>query len=560
MPRHRLIVIAAAVAAGVAVVPGPAQAADSPAPSAGAHGASTTPANKISSSAFKTVSSPVEASVAKPRAAAPAAQNGPAAQETTGAPAATPNLGTSVLVQGTTAYGVSLKADIVSDPVAVNVVISWGDGTTTQVFTNGTSTVERTHTYAKLGVYDVKVELSTATATASNGVTIATPGSAYTPAGPARLLDTRDGTGVDSAAKVLPDHSVRVKIAGNAGVPAGATAVALNITVTDPVGGAGHIIAFPDGTERPTTSNVNYTEGQTVPNLAIVPVGADGYVTLYNRGAASVNLIADIAGYFSHAPAAGYTGVSPTRVVDTREGLGTARGQVAGWASFPVQVRGAAGVPYGAKAVALNVTVTDPKTDGHLTVYPGGQGAPTASNVNFRAGQTVANSVIVPIGADGRIQVLNGAAGASDVIVDVVGYYSDDSKSAFLPVLPLRLLDTREASWGFGPLPGQNYIYMPLSDGHPQFTGFVLNSTVTNTKDAGHLTVFPDPNSIDRYNNGTATVPAKPNTSTLNWKAGDTVPNLVQANPGANGIVDFWNASGGDIDLVVDMFGVYQDN
>lgn len=309
MPRHRHIVIAAAVAAGVAVVPGLAQAADSPAPATGTHGASTTPVNKVSSPAFTTASSPVGSTVKQLRKAAPNAQNAPGAQEGTAAPAANPNLGTGVTVTGTSAYGVSLTADVVSDPVAVTVMISWGDGTTDEVHTTGTSKVERTHTYAKLGVYDVKVNLSTVDATASNGVTIATPGSAYTPYGPTRLLDTRDGTGAP-AAKVGNDQLVRVKIAGNGGIPAGVTAVALNVTVTEP-GGAGHIIAYPDGATRPTTSNVNYTEGQTVPNLVIVPVGADGYVDLYNRGAAPVHLIADVAGYFSHTAAAGYTGVSP---------------------------------------------------------------------------------------------------------------------------------------------------------------------------------------------------------------------------------------------------------
>lgn len=241
-----------------------------------------------------------------------------------------------------------------------------------------------------------------------------------------------------------------MKIAGNGGIPEGVTAVALNLTVVDPAGGAGHIIAYPSDEGRPETSNVNYTAGQTVPNLAIVPVGADGYVNLFNRGGASVDLLADIAGYFSQSEAAGYTAVGPTRLVDTREGLGTDRGQVPGWTSFAVQTTGRAGIPAGVSAVALNVTVTDPHSDGHLTVYPGDRRAPSVSNLNFRRWQTIANSVIVPVDASGRIQVLNGAQGSSDVIVDVVGYYKAGG-SAYVPNSPVRLADTRDVEGARSP-------------------------------------------------------------------------------------------------------------
>ncbi len=121
----------------------------------------------------------------------------------------------------------------------------------------------------------------------------------------------------------------------------------------------------------------------------------------------------------------------------------------------------------------------------------------------------------------------------------------------------MRLADTRNVEGGS--ISSQGYLYMGLGVGAPEFTGFVLNSTVTNTQTDGHLTVFPDPNSIDRYQDGTYAWPTKPNASTLNWKAGETVPNLVQADPGVNGIIDFWNASGGNADLVVDLFGFYMN-
>ncbi|MEJ8643418.1 hypothetical protein WKI68_22480 [Streptomyces sp. MS1.HAVA.3] len=108
---------------------------------------------------------------------------------------------------------------------------------------------------------------------------------------------------------VQPYSSTRVKVGGNGGIPAGITAVVLNVTVTD-TRSDGHIIAFPEGTERPTTSNVNFKAGQTVPNLVIVPVGKNGYVELANRSSMPVNLIADVTGYFSHSASSGYTPVA----------------------------------------------------------------------------------------------------------------------------------------------------------------------------------------------------------------------------------------------------------
>ncbi|WP_406091108.1 PKD domain-containing protein [Kitasatospora purpeofusca] len=551
MLSHRHIIVAAAVVTSLAVGPGLAVAAGT-----GAAGAPARPAagaepvkpakslGDIASSAFSTVRSPAEASVR---------QQGKAAKAQ-GAAAATANnsLAVGVSVFGISAYSVQAVTRINSDIAPVDLVIDWGDGTSDRF--NGVDTGEgaHDHAYAALGQYTVTVTVSDGNGEAStNSVTVATAGTEFTPYGPTRLLDTRDGTGAP-AARVQPWGETSVKIAGNAGIPAGVTAVALNLTVVDPTGGAGHVIAYPSGEDRPETSNVNYTAGQTVPNLAIVPVGADGYVNLANRGGAEVDLLADVAGYFSPSEAAGYTAVAPTRLFDSRP----ARHPVRAWDSVPVQVAGRAGVPAGARAVALNVTATNTQSDGHLTVYPGRSQAPSVSNLNFRRLQTVANAVIVPLDAYGEIQVLNGAEGFSDIIVDIVGYYGGGG-SAYVPTTPLRLADTRDVPGGA--ISSQGYAYMRLGAGAPEFTGFVLNSTVTNTQTDGHLTVFPDPNSLEQYQNGTNVWPTKPDTSTLNWKAGDTVPNLVQADPGANGIVDFWNASGGNADLVVDLFGFYMN-
>ncbi|MFE0605551.1 PKD domain-containing protein [Streptomyces sp. NPDC058892] len=509
---------------------------------------------KDAKSKSNTFTSPADRTVRK--AAAPSAKTGVAAAQSA---SANPDLSVGLTAYGVTAHGIEVDTTIYSADTALTVTIEWGDGKSDVFDAFGSGTHTTAHTYAEVGSYTVKVTVADAEngVSAVNEVVFVTAGADFTPYAPTRLLDTRDGTGAP-AGKVQPYSSTRVKIGGNGGIPAGVTAVVLNVTVTN-TSSNGHITAFPEGTQRPTTSNVNYKARQSVPNLVIVKVGKNGYVEIANRGDAPVDLIADVTGYFSKTASSGYTPVTPSRFVDTREGLGTAKGQLGGRKTFSTQISGLRGIPQGISAVALNVTVTNPREAGHLSVFPGGGATPTASNLNFTAGQTIANSVIVPVSADGRISVFNGAWAGTDVVVDVVGYYSADSKSAFLPFSPERLVDTRDPQDPvYGKLWGQSYIYMPMSYDDPSITGFVLNTTVTNPEGDGYLTVTPDPNSIDDYINDTAGWPTPPNSSNLNWKRGDTVPNLVQASTGSHGIIDLWNRGWDDVDLIVDLFGLYQ--
>ncbi|MGW7440527.1 PKD domain-containing protein [Streptomyces sp. NPDC054849] len=473
-----------------------------------------------------------------------------------------------LLVSGdiTTARGISLNVNLYNGaPVAHEVTIAWGDGTTDTATATGGDILRNTkHTYPRPGDYTITV---TATDSVSHVQVVkqlpfSTAGSFFVPHAPTRLLDTRTGTGA-SKAKVPAYTPVRLKIAGSAKVPAGVAAVVLNVTATNATA-AGHVSVYPSGRARPESSNLNYTAGQTVPNQVIVPVGKDGYIELYNGGWNAVDLIADVTGYFDRTASNGYTSLNPVRFVDTREGLGTARGQVAGQGTFGVQITGRSGIPAGATAVALNVTVTNPKQAGHLTVFPSGQAAPTTSSLNFTAGQTVANSVIVPVGAGGRIDVRNGAWAGTDVIVDVVGYYSPDGKAAFtsttpgISAAPWRLMDSRR--WTGWPCLAGGYFPMPMDSGNRNglpVEAYALNVTVTSTTGAGHLSVAPDPYSMDAYRNGRPVPPPRPTSSTLNWTAGKDVSNLVQAKPGPYEVIDLWNQSSREVHYIVDWFGQY---
>ena len=113
------------------------------------------------------------------------------------------------------------------------------------------------------------------------------------------------------------------------------------------------------------------------------------------------------------APGA-FVSVAPARLLDTREGIGAARAAVGANQTVDLQVTGRGGVPAsGVAAVVMNVTVTGPSTGGFLTVYPSGTTRPTASNLNFTAGQTIPNLVIVKLGATGKVTLINNSAGTS---------------------------------------------------------------------------------------------------------------------------------------------------
>jgi hypothetical protein len=87
---------------------------------------------------------------------------------------------------------------------------------------------------------------------------------------------------------------------------------------------------------------------------------------------------------------------------------------------------GVCGIPPAAKAVSINVTITNATSSGLLRIFPGGDGVPTASAINWSAGQTRANNAVVPLSYDGRGHLTVQAemvTGNIDVILDINGYF-----------------------------------------------------------------------------------------------------------------------------------------
>lgn len=464
-------------------------------------------------------------------------------------------LAVSLKVVDTSARGIQLTSTVTSAAgYTLEPKVTWGDGNYNyESFYN--NSLDLPYYYLSLGTYTVSVTVTDGAGDAvTNSVVVTTAGTSYTAYGPTRLLDTRKGTGTGGViAPVAANGTLKLKIAGNGGIPANAWAAALNLTVTNPKAG-GNLTAYPDGLSAPVTSNVNFGAKQTVANMAVVAVGDDGYVDLRNNSSGTVDLVVDISGYYTPTSAGkGYTAITPARFLDTRNGTGGyAAKTVSPGHPVTLKIDGRSKVPSSAvAAVAVNITEASPTGSGYITAWSGGT-EPTASNLNFTTGETRAASAIVPVSSSGTISLAYTGTGSARLIVDVDGYYSSTG-SAYVPVVPYRYLDSRTIK--NGALPSGYYYELGLGSygtlGPDTITGVIANTTVTSTAGSGDLVVFPNANiSSDEP----VTVPT---TSALNFTKGTTVPNLSFVTPGYGGDEDFYNQSTGSLQLIVDVMGYF---
>lgn len=370
----------------------------------------------------------------------------------------------------------------------------------------------------------------------------ATPASYYQPVPQTRILDTR------TIGAVAAGATTNLKVTGTAGVPAtNVTSVAFTLTVTAP-SGAGHIDVYPDDTPPVGTSNVNFTAGQTISNYVLVPVGPNGKVNLANISSGTVQLLADITGYFtSDAGASGdtsYTPLTPTRLMDTRDGTGGTHGPLPAGSTTTLAIGGATGIPTGVTAVAVNITATDETASSYLITYADGTSKPAVSGLQFTTGQNISGLAIVPVGTNGKIDIWNG--GATDLIIDAVGYFTPGTSGQKYHALPAtRMIDTRQTG---GPV--TNRATLPVSQGNTVVAAnptLVLNMTATAPTANGFLVTYPDATTM-------------PNTSNVNYVTNQTIPNLDLAPVGATGTIDITNQSSGTVQIIVDCLGYFADN
>ncbi|MCW2606151.1 MAG: N-acetylmuramoyl-L-alanine amidase, partial [Frankiales bacterium] len=372
----------------------------------------------------------------------------------------------------------------------------------------------------------------------------APPEAAFVPLTPVRVLDTRFGTGGRSG-KLGPGETYDLVLAGRNGVPAGATAVALNLTGTQVTSGT-HLTVWPAGQPRPETAVLNLRPGGTAASLVVAGLGTGGATSVRNL-AGEVSLVADVVGYWTRSSGALYHPVQPARLLDTRTTADGAR-RIADQETRTLQVRGAGGVPSAATAVALNVTSVGPQQSGFVTVTPSGaQG--TTSSVNYAAGETVPNRVITGLSSGGAVDLF--VAGSTHVLVDVVGWYGPSTSpggSAYTALTPSRLVDSRDGTGtprgAFGPKTTRDVQATGVRGVPAGATAVVLSLTGTSpTASQTFVAAFPD---------GTAL----PGTSDLNLVRGETRSNLAIVPLSAAGKLSLYN-EGGSTDVIADVLGYY---
>ena len=252
----------------------------------------------------------------------------------------------------------------------------------------------------------------------------------YVPLDPIRILDTRSGLGAP-AHPLGPGGAIDLQVTGVDGIASDAAAVVLNVTATGATA-ATYVQVYPtpaSGSAAPLVSNLNLAPGTTAANLVTVGVGALGRVRLRNAVGA-VHVLADVAGYFSSATTGSrFVPLTPTRIMDSRTGLGEQVGQTGPLGPgglVDLQVAGVAGVPSGASAALFNYTAVAPVAATYVQAYatpPSGTGIPLVSNINLAAGQVRANLASVIIGAGGRVRLRN-QVGSTDLLADLAGYYT----------------------------------------------------------------------------------------------------------------------------------------
>jgi hypothetical protein len=253
---------------------------------------------------------------------------------------------------------------------------------------------------------------------------------------------------------------------------------------------------------------------------------------------------------FSTGPL-GFVPVTPCRVADTRNANGAFGGPALAAQStrnFPIP-SSACNIPANATAYSLNIAVVPRGLLGFLTVWPAGQAQPVVATLNSIDGRIKSNAAIVPAGAGGSISVF--ATDATDVIIDINGYFvpsSNPSALAFYPITPCRIADTRNAT---APLGGpslaagttRTFPVQQSACGVPASAqAYALNFAAVPKGSLGFLTAWP-------------TGQPQPAVASLNDPTGAVAANAVVVPAGNSGSVDVFTTD--NTDLVIDMNGYF---
>ncbi|MGW0131589.1 beta strand repeat-containing protein [Streptomyces sp. NPDC003299] len=251
----------------------------------------------------------------------------------------------------------------------------------------------------------------------------------YTPLTTAtRALDTRlsiANTNLSATGTVPANTAFTLKIAGVDPVPATATAVAINLTAADATG-SGYLQAYATGATPTAMTSLTYDTTSALASMAAdTAIGTNGTITISNHASATAVLV-DIVGYYTTSTTGQtYHAISPTRLVDTRNGTGGATGAISANATYTltqntVQQVTTATTP----ALVTMLTEADATGTGYATAYPTNTTLPATSNLNWVSGAINANLAVTSTNSTSQISIYNHSNGNLNLVIDCSGYFS----------------------------------------------------------------------------------------------------------------------------------------
>ncbi|MBS1791362.1 MAG: PQQ-dependent sugar dehydrogenase [Acidobacteria bacterium] len=383
---------------------------------------------------------------------------------------------------------------------------------------------------------------------------------------PIRLLDTRAGqTACDAPGAPIAGGTDRTQLArvvcGNAAIPFNALAITGNITPVP--SSSGFVTLYPSDASRPLAANSNFVAGKNVNNVFTVGLGHDGAFKIY--ASTTTDVVIDLTGYY--APP-GFGGLyfhplpHPIRRLDTRPGqpgCDTPGMPIIGGTSL---LQGGGGVcngvtvPNSAQALVGNATVVNPAGPGYITLYPNDPNPPFVSSGNYGGGDIVNTPFTVRMRVDVAFRIFSLAT--TDVVVDVLGYYSPDASDVngagllFYPLgAPVRLLDSRSGATACT-TPGT-----PFTGGveySQQARGICAGQTVA----ANALAVVGNVTTVNPVGGFLTLWPgsvARPLVATSNFTAGQTANRHFTVGLGTDGTFGVYAAA--NTDLVIDLSGYF---
>jgi hypothetical protein len=266
--------------------------------------------------------------------------------------------------------------------------------------------------------------------TDGNGVTAA---GGYSPVAAARIVDTVHGVGLPTAT-LAGGSTSSIQVTGKANVPAGASAVFVNFQVVNTTTTAGYINPYATSTTSRPGVTLNFDSSPNSSIGAIVPLNSTGGFKLYVSPGTTINLYADVEGYFVPGSTNGTFTPAVGNIYDTRA---TPKVAVQPGQTVTVPIGGINGIPDGGdglSSVVANLAVVDAGTHGgYARAWADGTTEPIGvSTLTFNpqtAGSMTTNLATVPVGLDGAIEIHNVSADTVNYIVDLEGYYQSTSST-----------------------------------------------------------------------------------------------------------------------------------